>query len=113
MNLKVTTFLSFCLGLFACSPDSCKKVVHDFDLNQPYEQKMDFSNCNLGYIHYQNIRISGELEGTAYVGGFFKIEGNGAYDTLIRSDYYSDSYIFRYEPEGEVIGDLQFEVWLE
>ncbi|MBY5949419.1 hypothetical protein KUV23_00460 [Algoriphagus marincola] len=113
MNLKITTFLSFCLGLFACSYDPCKKVVHDFDLNQPYEQKMDFSNCNLGYVHYQNIRISGELEGTAFVGVFFKIEGKGHYDTLIRSDYYSDSYTFRYEPSGEVTGDLQFEVWLE
>jgi hypothetical protein len=113
MNIKVTTFLSFFLGLFACSYDPCKKVVHGFDLNQGYEQKMDFSDCNLGNVHYQNIRISGELEGTAYVGGFFKIKGKGHYDTLIRSDYYSDSYTFRYEPEGEVTGDLRFEVWLQ
>lgn len=112
MNFVNRLLLVF-LILTGCQDRQCKKVVNSFDLNQPYEQKINFSDCNLGYVHYQNIRISGELEGTAYVGGFFKIEGKGHYDTLIRSDYYSDSYTFRYEPSGEVIGDLQFEVWLE
>lgn len=112
MNFVNRLLLVF-LILTGCQDRQSKKVVNSFDLNQPYEQKINFSDCNLGYVHYQNIRISGELEGTAYVGGFFKIEGKGHYDTLIRSDYYSDSYTFRYEPSGEVIGDLQFEVWLE
>lgn len=73
---------------------------------------LDFQHCELEQVTYHYIQITGEFYGAAYVGGYFHLVGDGQIDTLITADSYSDKYQFKYEPIGEVSGELEFEVWL-
>jgi hypothetical protein len=114
MKLKIIPyFLLLTFSISACTSKVCERQVSSFDLNKNYEEKLDFSACGLKKVTYHSIRISGEVYGDFLVGEYFKVEGNGYYDTLITAEFYSDRFNFHYSPLGEVNGDLTFKVILE
>lgn len=114
--IKLMRYFKICsllLLLSSCTKKVCELKVSSFDLNENYEEKLDFSACDLKLVTYHSIHISGEVYGDFIVGEYFKAEGKGKYDTLITADYYSDIFNFYYRPLSEVKGELTFKVILE
>jgi hypothetical protein len=102
----------FCYSLIACSaPEKCQYEVAQFDLNSPYSEKIDFTDCG-DYIDYYRLDIEGELDGEIIINNIYKFKVQGKIDTLIQGDYYSNKFNFKYEPRGAVEGKLKFKITL-
>ncbi|RAI85786.1 hypothetical protein [Algoriphagus yeomjeoni] len=98
-----------CIG---CSGlEECQYEVPQFDLNTPYEEEIDFAGCG-DNIHYYKLDIEGELNGEIVLLNIYKFKAKGRIDTLIRGDYYSNKFNFKYKPIGPVEGDLKFKITL-
>jgi hypothetical protein len=108
---RLIILISF-FAFIGCSPrEECQYEVAQFDLNAPYDEKIDFTDCG-DYIHYYEMDIEGELDGEIMILDYFKFKAQGKIDTLIRGDYYFNKFNFNYKPIGAVEGKLKFKITL-
>jgi hypothetical protein len=112
MRKVLLLILCTCFSFIGCSPrEECQYEVAQFDLNAPYDEKIDFTDCG-DYINYYKLDIEGELDGEIIIKNIYKFKAQGKIDTLIRGEYYSNKFYFKYEPRGPVEGKLKFKITL-
>lgn len=110
--MKKLVGLVLVISLYGCGRlRKCELTVAKFDLGESYSENLDFSFCGFQPNYFQ-LEISGKLEGKILLQEFYKFSGNGLIDTLIKSDYYAQEFLFNYRPLGEVKGDLEFKISL-
>jgi hypothetical protein len=96
-----------CIG---CSGlEECQYEVAQFDLNGPYDEEIDFTDCGDDILYYE-LNIEGELDGEIIINNIYKFKTQGKIDTLIQGDHYSNKFNFNYKPIGPVEGKLKFQI---
>jgi len=99
-----------CFSFLGCSSrEECKFEMAQFDLNTPYSEEIDFTDCGNDIIYY-HLEIEGELEGEIIILDYFKFKALGRIDTLVYGDHYSNKFNFKYRPIGAVEGKLKFRI---
>jgi hypothetical protein len=112
MRKALQLILCTCISFMGCSSrEECQYEVAQFDLNAPYDEKIDFTDCG-DYINYYKLDIEGELDGEIIINNIYKFKAQGKIDTLIRGDHYSNKFSFNYKPKGNVVGKLKFKITL-
>jgi hypothetical protein len=108
-NIICLIALLCCIG---CSGlEECQYEVAQFDLNNPYEEEIDFAGCGDNILYYE-LNIEGELDGEIIIKNIYKFKAQGKIDTLIQGEYYSNKFYFKYKPIGPVEGKLKFKITL-
>lgn len=108
-KIRLLILLFTCIG---CSArEDCSYELDQFDLNAPYSEKINFEGCG-DDISYYKLDVQGELDGEISVQNIYKIKAQGKIDTLIRGEFYSNEFNFKYEPKGQVKGKVKFQITL-
>jgi hypothetical protein len=112
MRKVLLLILCTCFSFTGCSPrEECQYEVAQFDLNEPYDEEIDFTDCGDDILYYE-LNIEGELDGEIIIKNIYKLKAQGKIDTLIQGEYYSNKFYFKYKPKGEVEGKLKFKITL-
>ena len=112
MRKVLLLILSTCFSFIGCSsPEECQFEMAQFDLNAPYSEEIDFTDCRDDILYYK-LKIEGELDGEIIVKNIYTSKAQGKIDTLIQGEYYSNKFYFKYEPIGPVEGKLKFKITL-
>ena len=107
MRKVLLLILCTCFSFIGCSsPEECQYEVAQFDLNAPYDEEIDFTDCGDNFLYYE-LDIEGELEGEIIINNIYKFKAQGKIDTLIQGDHYSNKFNFNYKPIGPVEGKLK------
>ena len=108
---KIIILISF-FAFIGCSPrEECQYEVAQFDLNAPYDEEIDFTDCGDDILYYE-LDIEGELDGEIIIKNIYTFKAQGKIDTLIQGEYYSNKFNFKYKPIGPVEGKLKFKITL-
>lgn len=112
-SIKNLQLIICSLVLLSCSSfeEKCQYEVPQFDLNVPYEKEIDFGACG-DDINYYRLDIEGEVYGDIIIKNIYRFSPQGKLDTLIRGEYYSNKFYFKYTPIGPVEGELKFRITL-
>ncbi len=108
-KIGLLILLFICIG--CSSREDCSYELDQFDLNTPYSEKINFE----GYgddISYYKLDVQGELDGEINFQNIYIITAQGKIDTLIRGEFYSNEFNFKYEPKGQVKGKVKFQITL-
>ncbi|GEM_PF-855721 len=110
MRKALQLILCTCISFMGCSSrEECQYEVAQFDLNVPYDEEIDFTNCGDNFLYYE-LDIEGVLDGEIIINNIYKFKAHGKIDTLIQGDHYSNKFNFNYKPIGGVEGKLKFQI---